>query len=225
MIVLYDLAAADGRRFSPNCWRTRLALAHKGLSHETRPVCFTDIPTIADGRQKTVPVIEDGEHIVGDSAVIADYLETMYPERPSLFGGVSGRALTQFVQSWAISTLHAGILELIVLDIHDALAPADQPYFRASREQRFGRRLEEIQAGRDERLAGFRASLGPLRQLLKSQGWIGGETPLYADYVAFAPFQWARTISDVRLLEADDPVADWVERCLDLHGGLARGAR
>ena len=224
MIVLYDLVAANGRRFSPNCWRTRLALAHKGLSHEARPVRFTEIAKIADGRQKTVPVIEDGEHIVGDSAVIADYLETMYPERPSLFGGVSGHALTQFVQSWAISTLHGGILELIVLDIHDALAPADQPYFRESRERRFGRRLEDMQAGRDERLPGFRASLGPLRQILKTQAWIGGDTPLYADYVAFAPFQWARSISDVRLLEEDDPVTAWVERCLDLHGGLARSA-
>jgi len=30
-IVLHDLTGADDRRFSPNCWRTRMALAHKGL--------------------------------------------------------------------------------------------------------------------------------------------------------------------------------------------------
>jgi hypothetical protein len=34
--TLYDLAGADpDLRFSPYCWRTRLALAHKGLEVET----------------------------------------------------------------------------------------------------------------------------------------------------------------------------------------------
>ena len=222
MIILYDLAGSDGRRFSPNCWRTRMALAHKGLTVETRPVRFTEISTIANGKQKTLPVIDDGGRIVGDSSEIADYLETMYPERPSLFGGVSGRALTQFVQSWAISTLHPGIIDLILLDIFNALDPRDRDYFRATRERRFGRKLEEVQAGREERLPAFRKSLQPLRNLLSGQPWIGGEAPLYADYLAFGPFQWARQVSDFALLEADDPVAGWVESCLDLHDGLAR---
>ncbi len=31
-ITMYDLAGADpNRRFSPFCWRTKMALAHKGL--------------------------------------------------------------------------------------------------------------------------------------------------------------------------------------------------
>ena len=35
-ITMYDLAGAEAdRRFSPFCWRTRMALAHKGLSAET----------------------------------------------------------------------------------------------------------------------------------------------------------------------------------------------
>ena len=222
MIILYDLAAADGRRFSPNCWRTRMALAHKGLAVETRPVRFTEISSLANAKQKTLPVIDDGGRIVGDSAEIADYLETMYPERPSLFGGVSGRALTQFVQSWTISTLHPGVIDLILLDIFNALDPKDRDYFRATRERRFGRKLEEVQAGREERLPAFRKSLQPLRNLLTAQPWIGGEAPLYADYLVFGPFQWARQVSDLALLEADDPVASWVENCLDLYEGLAR---
>ena len=40
--ILYDLAGAqDDRRFSPYCWRTRMALAHKGLSVDTVPWRFT----------------------------------------------------------------------------------------------------------------------------------------------------------------------------------------
>ena len=46
-IVLYDLCARDQRsRFSPHCWKARMALAHKGLAHETRPVPFTRIKEI-----------------------------------------------------------------------------------------------------------------------------------------------------------------------------------
>ncbi|MGY9105089.1 MAG: glutathione S-transferase family protein, partial [Alphaproteobacteria bacterium] len=165
MAVLYDLAAGNGRRFSPHCWRTRLALAHKNLSCETRPTRFTEIALIADGNQKTVPVLDDNGKIVGDSWAIAEYLEETYPDAPSLFGGPAGRALTLFVQDWAIATLQLGLLNLIVLDIWQSLSPEDKDYFRSSREKRLGRALEEVQAGREERLPSFQKSLQPLRML------------------------------------------------------------
>jgi len=42
-ITLYDLAGAEtDRRFSPFCWRTRMALAHKRLDVETVPWRFTE---------------------------------------------------------------------------------------------------------------------------------------------------------------------------------------
>jgi glutathione S-transferase len=42
-MILYDLAGADpDLRFSPFCWRTRFALAHKGLPVETIPWRFTE---------------------------------------------------------------------------------------------------------------------------------------------------------------------------------------
>ena len=48
-ITLYDLCGADpARRFSPYCWRTRLALAQKGLATETIPWRFTDRDETSD---------------------------------------------------------------------------------------------------------------------------------------------------------------------------------
>jgi hypothetical protein len=41
----------------------------------------------------------------------------------------------------------------------------------------------------------------------------------------FGAFQWARVASPFRLLEADDLVHTWVDRCLDLHDGIARTKR
>ncbi len=224
-LVLYDLAAPGGRRFSPNCWRTTMALAHKGLEWESRATLFTEIAGIAGGGQKTVPVLEDAGTVVGDSWQIAEHLETRYADRPSLFGGETGKRLAWFVQQWAITQLHAPIFRMIVADIHDRLAPADRLYFRTSREKRLGGRiLEAVQAEREATLPAFRAALAPLRLALASQAFLGGAAPTYADYVVLGPFQWARTMSPFRLLAEDDAVAAWLGRCLDLYNGLARRA-
>ncbi|HYK81037.1 MAG TPA: glutathione S-transferase family protein [Micropepsaceae bacterium] len=224
MITLYELVGAEGRSFSPNVWRTRMALAHKNLPYETVPLRFSDIATILDGKQKTVPVISDSGRIVADSWAIANYLEDSYPRLPSLFGGGAGRALTLFVQSWTADSLHRGVIDLVLLDIYSQLHEADKAYFRSSREKRFGRSLEDVQAGREARVAAFRASLQPLRTALAAQPWLGGQTSLYADYLVFGAFQWARMASRFVLIADDDPIAQWFGRCLDLFDGLGRHA-
>lgn len=225
MIVLYELAGADGRRFSPNCWRTRMALAHKGLACETIATHFADIASIADGKQKIVPVIEDDGHIVADSWAIANYLEKKYPDGPSLFGGASSLGLTGFFQNWVNDVMHRGVIELVLLDIYDQLDDGDKAHFRETRERRFGRSLEDVQSGRETRVLDYRKSLQPLRQLLTTQPWLGGDVPLYADYLAFGALQWPRVVSDFTLLTDDDVITAWFARCLDLFDGLGRRAR
>lgn len=220
-IILHDLVAADGRPFSPNSWRTRLALLHKGLAFETKPTLFTEIAAIGGGN-KTVPVLSDDGVLIGDSWAIAEHLEARHADRPSLFGGETAKRLAWFVQQWAITATVVPAVKMIAADIHDRLAPADQPYFRESREKRFGAKLEAFQAKSRESIAEFRAGLAPLRTVLATQQFLGGGTPTYADYIVFGTFQWARMMSPFRLLAEDDAVLAWVRRCLDLHGGAAR---
>ena len=64
--------------------------------------------------------------------------------------------------------------------------------------------------------------LDPLRVSLRTQPFLSGGTPAYADYIVFSLLQWARIVSDFHLIEATDPIAAWRERMLDLHDGLAR---
>ena len=86
-IQMYDLAGADpALRFSPYCWRIRMALAHKELPVRCIPWRFTEKERIAFSGQGLVPVIVDGDKVVHDSWKIAQYLEATYPDRPSLFG-------------------------------------------------------------------------------------------------------------------------------------------
>lgn len=222
-ILLYDLVGADASRpFSPHCWKIAMALAHKGLDFRRVPTPFTGIPALEGGASKTVPIIRDGDRVLAESFDIALYLEKTYPERPSLFGGDGGVAMARFVERWSQTTIHPQLMTMVVADINGILAPQDQAYFRPSREARLGKPLEEAVTGRETRLAGFRASLEPLRSTLSYQPFIGGQAPLFCDYIVFGAFQWARVVSPFQLLAADDPVAGWLERCLGLHGGLGR---
>jgi glutaredoxin len=60
---LYDLAGAEPeRRFSPYCWRAKLALIHKGLPFDTIPWRFNEKKAIAFSGQGRVPVLVDGGH-------------------------------------------------------------------------------------------------------------------------------------------------------------------
>ncbi|EYR78789.1 beta-aryl ether-cleaving protein [Shinella sp. SUS2] len=219
--LLYALSGADRtRQFSPHVWKTVMSLAHKGLAYETVPVGFTEIPAIEGGSTATVPLLRDGDRLVRDSFDIALYLDEAYPDRPSLFGGEGGKAMARFIESWSQSILHMAVTRIAILDIHNLLEPADQTYFRRSREERLGASLEEIAAAGKAEVEGFSRKLQPLRNMLKIQPFIGGEGPLFPDYIVFGALQWLRTTAGTKVLEEGDPVADWFARCLDLHGGV-----
>ena len=100
-LKLFELVGIDQERpFSPFCWRTRMALAHKGLSAESIPWRFTEKDAIVPHQSEKVPVLIDGETSVADSWAIANYLEDGYPDRPSLFGGEGGRAMGRMMNWW-----------------------------------------------------------------------------------------------------------------------------
>jgi glutathione S-transferase len=224
-ILMHDLAGADPDvRFSPYCWRTRFALAHKGLPVETVAWRFTEREALAFSGQGKVPVIQDDAKVVFDSWSIAEYLEERYPT-PTLFGGSTGRAHALFVNAWADAVLVGGIARFIVRDIVDIIDPKDRDYFRSSREARFGKSLEAVQDGREDRLGAFREALLPVRLVLRRQPWLGGAAPSYADHIVAGTMMWPRCVSRFELLEDNDPVAQWQDRVLDLYGGLGRSAK
>ena len=225
-IKLYDLTGAeDDRRFSPYCWRTKMALKHKGLEFEAVPWRFTEKDAIAFSGSSTVPVLVDGGQTVTDSWRIALYLDEAYPSRPGLFEGSEARALAEFFAQWAFRAMHPAVMKVIVLDLFSRLHEKDKAYFRASREKRFGMTLEEYGADPKGALAALRGALEPVRPVLVQNAFVSGKGPGYADYILFGVFQWARVMSPIRLLEPDDPVFAWRERMLDLFGGYARQAK
>jgi glutathione S-transferase len=63
-----------------------------------------------------------------------------------------------------------------------------------------------------------------MRLTLKTQAFLGGAAPNYADYIVFGGFQWARAISPFQLLAPDDAIYAWREKMLDAFDGMARNA-
>jgi len=224
-IQLYDLASADPKlRFSPYCWRVKMALAHKGLAWEEIPWHFTEKDRLPEPNVGTVPVLVDDGMIVSDSWKIAEYLDERYPQKP-LFDSAQARSEALLIKFWIERTIHPFITRMGVGDFMSTLHEKDKAYFRQTREKRFGMPIEQFMQDRDQTREGFRNALEPLRAMLAEQPYVAGNSPGYADYIVFGILQWMRCGSPYTSLRQDDAVFEYRERLLDLYDGLGRKAR
>jgi glutathione S-transferase len=221
-LVLYELGGRTGARYSLFSWRTRLALAHKSLTAELRPVRISDKGAIAFSGQAKVPILVDGDRVVADSWRIAEHLEGQHTG-PSLFGGAVGRGLARFVNAWVDRQVVPAAAPLVAPDVVDIVDAEDGAHIRASMEKAFGRGLEAMRATRADGVAAFRRAIEPARATLKTQAFLSGAAAGYADYALFSVFQWARIAATIDLLDdADQPMTAWRARLLDLFDGVAR---
>jgi len=86
-VKLYDAARC------PFCARVRIALAEKGFDHETVEIDLRNRPDWIYDLNPTgkVPVLDDG-FLLPESAVIMEYLDDRYPDRPLLPDDPKSRA-------------------------------------------------------------------------------------------------------------------------------------
>ncbi len=224
--TLYDLAAKDPEiRFSPFCWRAKMALRHKGLDFETIPWRFTEKDIIALTGQGRVPVLVDNDRWVHDSWQIALYLDEAYPDRPRLMPGPAERAMARFVNSWCDQTLHPIIRSTFLMDIYNVVADRDRAYFRESREKLFGGKLEELAMEKSAGLKALAQALQPAEATLNVSGrCLAGDAPSYADYCLFGTLQWGHVLSPEPIVSADSAVGRWFESVLNLFDGYGRQA-
>lgn len=222
MITLYDLAFDKDLRPSPFCWRTKLALKHKGLTWRDEPCGFSEKQKVAFAQSQTYPVIHDGTKVVRDSWAIAQHLDAAYPDKSLM----PDEPYARFVNGWADTTVNPAIFPIIVADLVDRVRPQDKAYIVESRGKRLGTTdFAGFQAkAREKGVLAFRAVLEPARRVLKEQAFLSGGAPAYPDYILFGSLLWPRTLSPLELLEKDDAVHAWRERMLDLFDGLGRKA-
>jgi glutathione S-transferase len=225
MLELWELGGRDDCRFSTFSWRTRLALHHKGLSFAVHPVAVSDKAAIGFSGQGKVPILKHDGRVIPDSWAIALYLEKEFPERPTLFGGEIGQTLTHVFNVWADRELIPALIPFLMRDVLDCVGEADGAHLRLQIESAMKKTLEDLSAGREQKVQAFRRKLQPVRKALETRNFLGGAAPAYADYVLFGLLQWARVISPAEVLEDGDAVAAWFERVLDLYDGVGRKER
>ena len=222
-IQIYELCGADETNlFSPHCWKTRLSIAHKGLDYESIATPFTAVATVEGGDSRRVPVIRDGETVVEDSLKIAEYLDEKYPDAPKLLHSGADKAMTNFITNWSQTQLHPLVARMAIMDIYNVLAPADQEFFRTTREKAFGMSLEDFSTKMAATPDDLKKALVPLELTLKGQKFIGGDTPHFADYVVFGALQWLRICKGEAVLPQEGTVADWFKGLLDMYDGMGR---
>lgn len=212
--TLFELAHIE----SPFVWRAKLALSHKKLEYTPQRLPFTEIPHALDGVSNTVPVLREADGTdVKESWGIAEYLDKTYPDAPKLLGEARAGEIDEIVSNHVFPSF----FPLYVHDIWSCLPDDQAAYFRESREARFGVKLEEISANREDRLPGAREGIQPLRDVFNGKLWLNGDTPGYADHIALAFFVWIKSVAKIPPLEVGDPLLDWIDRGFALYDGAA----
>ncbi|CAE6507750.1 unnamed protein product [Rhizoctonia solani] len=192
-IIFYDLASRDNTPWSPNTYRTRLALIHKGLPFRVEYIPYPDIAPLmkklgaAPGSPNsdfpyTVPVIADpsaepeGKPIyVSESWEIAQYLERTYPppKYPALFpyGAIAvNRAMVASLGRTAYNAIADTAIALI--GTNHILDDRGHDYFMRTREEEvFGKPLAEVLKEEDAKWSTeIRSGWATAGKLLDSNG-------------------------------------------------------
>ncbi len=221
-ITLYELVDKDGRRYSPYCWRTQFALAHKGLNPAIE-LCWHSDKKLGFSGQSLVPVLVDGACVVSNSWNIACYLDEAYPERPALMDGTQGRSFAKFINGWTDTIVGRSLVRSLYLGIWKSLHPdADRDLFRKRREERNGATLEALHAGRAKDFEELNRALAPLNDLLGNQPFIAGAAPAYADYIVMGTLQMPRRLDDIDPISPNqNAIVRWRHAMRQLFDGLA----
>ncbi|MFB0613130.1 beta-etherase [Aurantiacibacter poecillastricola] len=219
-VTFYDLQVSTGATISPFVWATKFAVRHKGLELDIVEGGFTGIMDRTGGKTERLPAIVDEGKWVLDSWGIVEYLDETYPDAPPLIPHESVATMLKALDAWFWGAAVGPWMHCYCADYRDVCFERDKDYVTRSRALMLGGPLEDIQAGREDRLPAISAALEPLRLALRSSDFLGGNAPNYADYRIIGSFLWLASLAQTPALAADDPLRPWYKRVCALYGGL-----
>ncbi|KAG5652519.1 hypothetical protein H0H81_004750 [Sphagnurus paluster] len=227
-ITFYDIPCkVTDKSWSPNTWKTRYSLNFKRLPFDTTWVEFPDIPAVskkigalptsakAGAPHHTLPAIHDPStgSTIADSVLIAEYLDATYPDTPKLFPPGTRALQLAFIDAFMLRL--RPIQEFVMLPIYNILNPASEGFFRSTREETFGRTLEQIAptgAAGEEQWAKLKEGLGVVHGWLekgKADGpFVLGQEPAFVDFFLASYIQWLKVIWGEDSVEWKD-ISSW----------------
>lgn len=238
-IIFYDIPSKDNLGcWSPNTWKTRLALNFKGIGYETKWVEYPDIeptisPHVSPNEVKgpgdsyySFPTIlfPDGTYIMESRAII-ERLEKDHPT-PSL--NINSPFLAE-VEA-AIPKLAGATLGIWMPNVPDNLLNrSSAEYFYRTRAERFRRPLPQIakDSGGEEAWMEALAPVKALGEILSRNGgpFVLGKEASYADFIIIGWLHFQKLIDEeiyTRLVKIEprlgqlyDAAEVWMERRFD----------
>jgi glutathione S-transferase len=210
---------------SPFSEKARLMLGHRNLAWRsvTIPIIMPkpDLTAVTGGYRRT-PVMQIGNDIYCDTALIADVLERMAPEKSLLPDGK--QALARAIAQWADSTLFmtavAYFYQAAGKEMLARMTPEQQQAFQQDRAALLGNRafpgLAEVSAGLAVYLQAFQETLQDGRQFLL------GDVPTLADVCCYHPLWFVQAgSSSAGMFQARPLVLAWMDRVKRIGHGRA----
>ncbi len=181
-------------------WKVWLSLEHKQIPYELRMLSFQDgdfkkPEFLAVNPRGKVPALSDGDFALWESAIIVEYLEERFPERPLLPGDPRERARVRRVAAEAQEYLG------------NAQQDMGRATFLAPGGKQDPERLEKARAVATAEVERYQEELrGP---------FIAGESPSLADFTLFPILAMIRRVTTRFSPQPFDPgprLAGWMQR-------------
>ena len=211
---------------SPFSEKVRLLLGHKKLAWKSVSIPAImpkpDLQALTGGYRRT-PVLQIGNDIYCDTALIADVLEhiapmpTVYPEPE--------KGMSRILAQWADSTLFWAAMAYNLQPKGAAEVFAGMPPEAA---KAFGEDRGKMSASGMARLrpadaaGAYKSYLRRLSDMLDDKPFLLGEVPCIADFSAYHPLWYTRRIEAVKdILELTPAVVDWMDRMAAIGHGTS----
>lgn len=202
---------------SPFAEKARLMLGFKGLAWQSVHIPMVmpkpDVVALTGGYRRTPP-LQIGADIYCDTSLIATVLEHLQPA-PSLFPDHL-KGIARIVAQWADSELFWAAMGYTLSPKGAAAMFASQPPEAA---QAFAADRGAMRAGMTSLRPGdatsaYRSHLRRLAHMLHEQPFLLGDAPCIADFAAYHPLWFTRTVvpSMAGILDATPGVLAWMDR-------------
>ena len=213
---------------SPFAEKARLMLGFKGLAWQSVHIPMVmpkpDVVALTGGYRRT-PLLQIGADIYCDTSLIATVLEHLQPA-PSLFPDHL-KGIARIVAQWADGELFWAAMGYTLSPKGAAAMFANQPPEAA---QTFAADRGAMRSGMTSLRPGdatsaYRSHLRRLAHMLHEQPFLLGDAPCIADFAAYHPLWFTRTVvpSMAGILDATPGVLAWMDRMAAIgHGQPSR---
>jgi glutathione S-transferase len=212
---------------SPFAEKIRLIFGLKGFSwHSVLQPSIMPKPDLQalTGGYRRIPVLQIGNDIVCDTALIADVLEHLAPA-PSLFPNRCEGA-ARVVAQWADSTVFAAAMAYNfqpagAAELFAGQSPETGALFAADRKAMRG---GGTRLAAEDAVGFFRSYLLRMNQMLKGQKFMFGGEPSLGDFSCYHSLWFTRRLKSVASILGDySEILPWMDRLAALgHGSVLK---